>query len=1016
VQFRVLGPFEIEADDGRLYPLARRQERCVLAILLLDPGRMLPVDRLCQLLWDDNPPQQARRAVHAHIAHIRAVLAGAGGTAEVVSDRNGYLMKVDPDTVDAHRFRSLAEQASLTSDLDERDRLLREALALWRGPALHNVATTDRLRQQLCADLDEQHLQAIEASVATGLELGRHREKLPELAKLTAEYPARERLAELHMLALHRNGGTAEALAVYRRFHARLADELGLDPGPALQQLHQAILRGKPVPSAPALPPVVRPRRPHPSAAPERPSVDRLASLVEHDPLSEELVADLMRALAAAGRRVEALASFRAIRRLLADQLGVEPGPELQRLHQAILRGEVRTAPDLATVPRQLPPDVRRFTGRVRELEELSTVAGIVGGARVAVITGTAGVGKTTIAVHWAHRVSRNFPGGQFYVNLRGFDPIGDAMEPDEALHGFLDALGVPARRMPAARDARTALFRSLLADRRALVLLDNARDAEQVRPLLPGSAGCLVVVTSRNQLAGLVVAEGAHLLGLDVLTVAEARSLLASRLGPDRVAGNLEPVAAIIAACARLPLALAIVAARASTSREQPLTGLAAELSTGNWQDRLDALATPDRAADIREVLSWSYYRLRPDTRRLFRMLGLHPGPHVRIGAAASLAGLPAARTRPLLAELISANLAAQHDQGRYIVHDLLRGYAAELTEQEDTEPERRRALSRLFDHYLHTSSNAALRLAPGRDPIELAPPEPHSVIDELTDEKSANAWLSTERPVLLALIRLAGSSGLDAYAWRLAWTLDDFFDRRGRWSDQAASQEAALAAARRLADRAGEGQAHLSLGRVYTRLGRFDEAESHLQRAVAIYDTLEDPIRSARGLHNLAEVAERRGEYAEALAHAEAAYRLCQADGHKVGAAKTLSAIGWYLGQLGQYREALATNRDALRLHQEIGDRHGEAASWDSLGYAHHHLGEFEQALNCFQHALDTCRELGDRYNEAGVLTNLADTRQAQGDRDGALAAWQQAVDILDDLDHPDADRIRQRLAPQR
>jgi tetratricopeptide (TPR) repeat protein/transcriptional regulator with XRE-family HTH domain len=717
--------------------------------------------------------------------------------------------------------------------------------------------------------------------------------------------------------------------------------------------------------------------------------------------------------------------------RLLADGLGLTD-PEREQFRRAATEAGDSPYPTGSAaarsvsvdgqrpVPAQLPLDIAGFTGRVAELAALDVLlarsrkrgTAVVIGA----VSGTPGVGKTTLAVHWAHRVARHFPAGQFYVNLRGFAPTGDVMEPDEALHDFLDALGVPAHRMPAARDARTALFRSLLARRRALVLLDNARDAEQVRPLLPGNAGCLVVVTSRDRMTGLAATEGAHMLELEVLSEAEARSLLTSRLGTARVAGNPEPVAAIIAACGRLPLALAIVAARASTSHEQPLTRLAAELSTSNWKDRLDALATPDRAADVREVLSWSYHRLQPETRRLFRLLALHPGPHVRVEAAASLAGLPVASTQPLLAELISANLAAEHDQGRYTVHDLLRGYAAELTEQEDAEPDRRRALHRLFDHYLHTSSSAALRLAPGRDPIELAPPASHSVVHEPADQASAAGWLNIERPVLLTLIRLAGPSGLHAYAWRLAWTLDDFFDRRGHWSDQAASQEAALTAARHLADRVGEGQAHLSLGRVYTRLGRFGAAESHLHRAVAIYDTLNDPIRSARGLHNLAEVAERRGDYRQALTHAEAAHQLCRAAGHRVGAAKTLSGIGEYRAQLGQYREALETCREALRLHQEIGDRHGAAACWDSLGYVHHHLGEYEQALGCFQHALDTCRELGDRYNEAGVLTNLADTRQAHGDRDGARAAWRQAVAILDDLNHPDADQVRQRLASPR
>jgi tetratricopeptide (TPR) repeat protein len=569
----------------------------------------------------------------------------------------------------------------------------------------------------------------------------------------------------------------------------------------------------------------------------------------------------------------------------------------------------------------------------------------------------------------------------------------------------------VPARRVPAGREARTGLFRSLLAGRRMLVLLDNARDAAQVRPLLPGTPGCAVIVTSRNQMPSLVAAEGAHPLVLDVLSDAEARELLTRRLGARRVAEREpEAVDMIIAGCAHLPLALTVVAARAATTADLSLASLAAELHTG---DRLDALAGADRVVDVREVFSWSYHLLDAAAARLFRSLGLHPGPHLGPNAAASLAGLPARQIRPLLAELTTANLAVAHSHGQYTMHDLLRAYAVELTYKEDADDERRAARRRLLDHYLHTARTAALRLNPVRDPIGLAPPAPGTSLDELADHDAALAWLTAERPVLLAMIRLAAAAGFGAHCWQLAWTLDDFLDRRGRFADQAASQEIALAAAHAVADRSGQAHAHASLGRAYQKLARYDEAEAHLCKALDIFGALGDDVGRARVHHNLARVSECQDRYEEALRHAKASLALYRTTGHRLGQANTLSTIGWYHSLLGRHYRALTYCEVALSLHQELGDRHGEATGWGSLGHAHQHVGQHERALACYQRALAMRRELGDRYNEAGVLAKLGDAHHAHGDGPGARAAWRQAAEIFDELHHPDADRVRSRLA---
>ncbi|MCW6005691.1 tetratricopeptide repeat protein [Micromonospora sp. CPCC 205371] len=764
--------------------------------------------------------------------------------------------------------------------------------------------------------------------------------------------------------------------------------------------------------------------------------IGELAPLMDEYPLHEKFCEQLMRALHRAGRTVEALERFRRLRAALADLHGLDPSPALRDVEGAILRGELepalqhdeprasgpgvaggRRGAPAATGPAQLPPPRYGFSGRGGEGGPLDRL--LAGAARhptavvISAVSGVAGIGKTALAVHWAHRMAGAFPDGQLYVNLRGFDPDGAAMDPHEALRGFLDALGVPAHRMPIGQTARTGLFRSLLAGRRMLVLLDNARDAAQVRPLLPGAPGCAVLVTSRNQLPSLVASEGAQPLILDVLTAAEARELLTRRLGEDRTAGQLQPLESIIAGCGRLPLALAIVAARAATSTSLPLASLAAELHTGDSRDRLDALTGADRTVDVREVFSWSYHRLGAEAGLLFRLFGLHPGPHLRPNAAASLAGTSAARIRPLLAELTTANLVARHSHDRHVLHDLLRAYATELTHRKESDEERRLALRRLLDHYLHTSRAAALLLNPIRDQIPLDEPEPHTALDDLADDEEALAWLTTERPALIAMIRLAAQTGFHTHAWQLAWTLDDFFDRRGHWADQAASQETALAAARRLAERSAQAQAHSSLGRVYNRLARYDEAEAHLRQALRVFGELGDDVGRARSYHNLSEVAERRGRYDEALISTKAALNLCRANGHRLGQANTLTTIGWYHMLLGRHRYGLAYCRKALPLHQELGDRHGEAACWDSLGYAHHHLGQHEEALACYRRALKMCREFGDRYNEAGVLANLGDAYAVRGDGGNARAAWRQALDILDDLDHPDADQVRQKLA---
>jgi tetratricopeptide (TPR) repeat protein len=755
---------------------------------------------------------------------------------------------------------------------------------------------------------------------------------------------------------------------------------------------------------------------------PEADLVADLSALVAENPLRERLSALLMIALYRTGRQADALAVYADTRRRLVDDVGVEPGPQLQRLHREILgHADVRATagsganPVEPVIPRQLPPAVRHFAGRLPELATLQRLAEEASAARtvvVAAIDGTAGIGKTALAVHWAHRVAPRFPDGQLYVNLRGFDPSGPPVTVADAVRGFLDALEVAPDRIPTGLPAQTALYRSLLAGRRMLVLLDNARDAGQVRPLLPGSSGCLVLVTSRERLIELVATEGAHPVTLGLLSDAEAEEILACRLGAPRLAEDPAAARELIVRCARLPLALAIVAARAAAHPDFPMTALAREIRES---EGLDAFAPGDPAADVRSVFSWSYRTLSQPAASVFRLLGLHPGPDIAAAAAASLAGVPVAVARRALAELARAHLVTEHAPGRYAYHDLLRAYAGELVHAEDGAVERTAAMRRLLDHYLHTGRAGALALEPYRYLITPGAPAPGVSPVELTDRGSALAWFTAEHANLLALITTAAGSGFDTHAWQLAWTMYDFLEFRGHWGDLAASHETALEAAQRLGDRRGQSYAQGAIGQARLRQGRPAEATAHFRRAAELAARTGDRVAQAHARHGLAMVASWERDYRGALRHITAALALYRASDRStaINEARTLNSIGWYHALLGEHKQALAFCGEALDLLRLMDDRPGQINTLDSLGYAHHHLGDHRRATECYHQAIELCRETGDRYFEADTLIHLGDAHLDAGAPDAARNAWEQALAILGELDEPDAEAVRAKLA---
>ncbi|NEA66763.1 BTAD domain-containing putative transcriptional regulator [Streptomyces sp. SID12488] len=933
LRLQLLGPVEL-ATPERTAEVGPPQRRAVLAALAVDAGRPVGADVVIRRVWGTTPPEGARRSVYSHIARIRRICeqtGDAGGERLRLTRRSGgYVLEAGWEQVDVHRFRRLVDQARAARLPDPaRASLLGEALGLWRGEPLSGL---DGLwAEQVREAWRREQMDATVAWARVQTRLGDPAAAVGPLSALLGEHPLVEPLAEALMRALYAAGRGAEALDCYASVQQRLAEELGTDPGTALREIHQTILRGQ-VPE---------------SAAPTRPAAPP------------------------------------------------RPGPQ---------RG---------VVPAQLPVGVRGFTGREEELSRLDTfleTARLSAPVVISAVSGTAGVGKTTLAVHWGHLVRKHFPDGQLYVNLRGFDPSGPLPDPAEALRGFLDAFGVPPARIPTGLEAQAALYRSLLADRRVLVVLDNALDAQQVRPLLPGAPGCLALVTSRNRLTSLAAAEGAHLLAIDVLSPAEARSLLADRLGARRTAAEPAAVADIVARCAGLPLALAVVAARAAAQPHIPLATLADELSdTG---DRLDALDGGDPATQVRAVLSWSYDALSPAAAGLFRLLGLHPGPDVSAPAAASLAGVPLARARSLLAELTRTHLLAEPVQGRYSFHDLLRAYAGELAQSQDEEDGRRHATHRMLDHYLHTALRAQRLLGPPADRILPSPAQPRVVPEEPAGREAAMGWFTAEHPILLAAVRQAFEAGFDTHAWQLAAALTTYQQRRVLWSDWTTAHTVALAAARRLADPAAQACARRNLANAASALGRQAEARAHLEHAAELYRGLGDQGGEAHTRLALGRVSTRQGRRTEALDHSLQAVQLFDAAGDRAWQALALNNVGWDHALLGHHQKAIVHGRQALALVEQTGHTSGEAHTWDTLGYAHHHLGQYDEAAACYRQAAALFHDLGDRYYEADILAHLGDTHHAARNPAPARDAWTRSLTLFEELDHPDTEALRARL----
>ncbi|HEV2342875.1 MAG TPA: tetratricopeptide repeat protein [Actinocrinis sp.] len=731
------------------------------------------------------------------------------------------------------------------------------------------------------------------------------------------------------------------------------------------------------------------------------------------------------RALATARDRVEET-NRRAKRRPITRSVSVAPASASAPTSASVSAATAVDAPSAAlaaqpcAVPRQLPAAPRLFTGRTRELTRLDTAldeqAEAGGTLVISVIGGMGGVGKTWLALHWAHRHLDRFPDGQLYVDLRGFDPTGRPLAPATVVRGFLEALDVAPTAIPTGQEAQAALYRSLAADRRMLIVLDNAQDTAQVVPLLPGGATCTVLITSRRQLSGLIATHGAHALALDVLPGDEARQLLARHLGRTRL--NAEPVAAatLLGCCAGLPLALSVAAARVTAHPHLSLTSLATELHDD--AHRLDALNAGEPQADLRAVLSWSSHALSPDAARAFALLGIAPGPDIEPSAAASLLARSPAATRAALRELDHAHLIQRHCAERYRMHDLLRLHAAEQARDHLTPAEQQAALRRLVDFYAHTSCAGARLLAPHHPAPPIGEPVPGCVAHPLPDQASTMAWFDAEHDNLLAAQQLARRRLWDAEVCHLAWALDPYHRRRGHLDDQATAWRLAVSCARRLRDPAVRIQAHQMLGDARSQLGRTADALHHLRHALALAERTGDIVRQAEIHHSLGGMWERHGDDRRALEHAHRALLIFRGldDTFFYSRARALNAVGWLQTRLGAYCEARANCEAALELLRQYpsGNRQvGESSTLDSLGYIAYRLGEYDKALDYYGQALAICRAQGHSFLQADVLHRTGEIRLAQHRHDGAREAWEQALELYAAQHRfADAEHVRQQL----
>ena len=929
--FRILGPVEVWTGQDWA-KIGAGKQRSVLATLLLRPGEVVSTDALIDQVWPDKPPARAANLISVYVYHLRKLIGDADGQV-IVTRAPGYQLMLATRDLDADRFAALAADGRRALEDGTPELavgLLDEALGLWRGPALADVPLTQLLTAERNR-LEELRAGAEELHAEASLACGRYAEALPRLRRLLADHPLQEKLWALLIRALC-GAGQAEALEVFEQARKTISEELGVDPGAELRQLHQQIL----------------------------------AADSEQDLVSLAL-----------------------------------PGP-----------APVPPPP----IPAQLPADIADFTGRSGQVEQLrellagGTVAdGSPGAVRVVLVVGPGGQGKTTLMVHAAHLLRGEFPDGQLYASLLGATQPAD---PAEVLARFLRDLGADPARIPLDAEERAALYRTRLDGRRVLVVLDDARGIDQVRPLLPGSASCAVLITARNWLPELA---GGAVLDLDVLSEDEASALFTKIVGGKRVAAEPGAAAEVLTACAGLPLAIRIAGARLATRGNWSIRTLASRLS--DERSRLDELRVGNLA--VRASFEVSFATLPgpatpggPAPARVFRLLGLWTGASISLPAVAALLGEPEDDAAGALDVLFDAHLLESPEPDRYRFHDLLRVYAADRARTEEAGQDRTAAITRVLTWYLHTTEAAARVISPEYARVPLDPPPPSVQPQSFAELDDAIAWCEAERAGLVAATHLAAASGLHEIAWKLPAVAMSFYYRRGYWGEWMATDEVGLAAARTLGDRRAEAWMLNHLGMAYG-VQRMPESISCFEQALAIYRALGDEQGVARAAANAPQAYIDLRRFEDALSAADRSLAIQRQQGNRNLEGGTLGILGRACRELDRLAEAVDYLEQALAIFRELGQRYAEADSLTDLGDTLLGFGQVENAIARLSESLVIRREIGDRHGEAATLHLLGVALQRSGDRPQAHDRLIEALRLFESLgDHTQARMVRDAL----
>ena len=992
--FRMLGPVEVQVD-GEWSGIGAAKWRTVLAVLLVNAPQLVSTDQLIEELWPENPPATATNLVSVYVHRLRKQF-GRDGQPLLVTRSPGYQLLAAPEDIDAQRFAGLVRDGREALDRQEfplAADLLSEAGGLWRGTrALADVPSSSPLVSAEANRLEECRVQALELRIQADLGCGRDAQVVPELRRLLTDHPIREELWGLLMRALYTSGRQAEALEAYAQARQQIAGELGVDPGAELRKLHEDMLRAD---AGTGPPPFLTA-----AAAGSRAAADPAAARVTP---------------ASAGRGYEAGRDRRAGQdRRAGREGGAVPaaGPVVRPADHGAASAGPAALPQLA----QLPADITDFTGRAGHLHALRDLLSgprrpdSPGAVVVAAVIGAGGLGKTTLAVHAAHQLRAQYPDGQLYANLQGASSHPAA--PSEVLARFLRDLGMDPARIPADAEERAAQYRSRLTDRRILIVLDDARDAAHVRPLLPGTSSCAVLVTTRNRMPDLA---GSRFVDLDVLGPDEARAMFAGIAGADRADAEPEATAEVLAACAGLPLAIRIAGARLAARTSWSVRSLARRLS--DERRRLDELKTGDLA--VRACFEVSFATLHGpagpdgvDPAHVFRLLGLWHGPLIGLPAAAALVGQPEDDVADALEVLVDAQLLQSPSPDRYRFHDLLKTYAAERALAEEPAPDREAAVRRVLTWYLHTVVAMARLVSPHRDQVTTGPPGPGwQPLSFRTVEEALN-WGDAERGNLVAAPQQAADWRMDTLAWQLPVASMSFFNRRSYRTEWVRTHEVALASARRAGDRAAEAWVLNNLGMVHGKLRRPD-AIGYFEQALAIRGAMGDHLGEAQAANNIADTYLLLGRF-DALEALQGALDIQRRTGHQYGEAVALTNLGEAYVHLARTDEAVSCLRQAREIFCALDDIRGEGYAVHHLGQALLDRGQIHDALDQLSQALRIREAIGERLAEAQTLTLLGTAQRAAARLEDCRQSWVRAVSLFEALDYqPQADEIRSELA---